>query len=194
MTGLPFFGAFLGDPIHKKPRQLSTPQIDNWPPDRPPDDTPDKLQPLLSYIDVMALMRAHGAKRQSAMFAAMLSVRPSDPQQKPFKASVRTTYGDFFPMFDVPFKYGRAWTASEDENRSAVVVLTREMNERLFGGANSVGKTIRLDSEPYTRTGDLDDWQVLPRFYDLQIQPFGKADEIFLPFTRAIEKQVKALG
>ena len=33
-------------------------------------------------------------------------------------------------MFDVPFKYGRAWTAADDENRSAVVVLTREMNEQ----------------------------------------------------------------
>ena len=194
MTALTVFRAMSGDPIPEKSSQLYTPQIDNWPPDRPPNDTPDKLQPLLSYIDVMALMQAHGAKRQSAMFAALLSVRPGDPQQKPFKASVRTTYTDFFPMFDVPFKYGRAWTASEDENRSAVVVLTREMNERLFGGANSVGRTIRLDSEPYTVTGVLDDWQILPRFYDLQIQPFGKADEIFLPFTRAIEKQMKVLG
>jgi putative ABC transport system permease protein len=194
MTALTVFRAMSGDPIPEKSTQLYTPQIDNWPPDRPPNDSPDKLQPLLSYIDVMALMQAHPAKRQSAMFATMLSVRPADPQQKPFKASVRTTYTDFFPMFDVPFKYGRAWTASEDENRSAVVVLTREMNERLFGGANSVGKTIRLDSEPYTVTGVLDDWQILPRFYDLQIQPFGKADEIFMPFTRAIEKQMKVLG
>jgi len=47
----------------------------------------------------------------------------------------------------------------------AVVVLTRDMNDKLFGGANSVGKTIRLDNEPYTVSGVLDDWRLLPRFY-----------------------------
>jgi putative ABC transport system permease protein len=194
MTALTVFRAMSGDPIPQKSSRLYTPQIDNWPPERPPGDSPDHLNALLSYIDVMALMQAHGAKHQAAMFATLLSVRPDDPLQKPFKSNVRTTYTDFFPMFDVPFKYGRAWTAADDENRSAVVVLTHEMNERLFGGQNSVGKIVRLDSEPYTVTGVLDDWQVLPRFYDLQVQPFGKKDEIFMPFTRAIEKQMKVLG
>ena len=139
-------------------------------------------------------MQAHAAKRQAAMFATLLSVRPEDARQKPFKANVRTTYTDFFPMFDVPFKYGRPWSAADDANRSAVVVLTSGMNDRLFGGRNSVGKTVRLDSEPYTVIGVLDDWLPLPRFYDLQVQPFGRSDEIFMPFTRAIEKQMKVLG
>jgi putative ABC transport system permease protein len=194
MTALTVFRAMSGDPIPQKSSQLYTPQIDNWSPDRPPSDSPDHLNALLSYIDVTAFTKAHAAKRQAAMFATLLSVRPDNPQQKPFKATVRTTYTDFFPMFDVPFKYGRPWSTTEDENRSAVVVLTREMNDRLFGGQNSVGKIVRLDSEPYTVTGVLDDWQMLPRFYDLQVQPFGKSDEIFMPFTRAIEKQMKVQG
>jgi putative ABC transport system permease protein len=194
MTALTVFRAMSGDPIPQKSTQLYTPQIDNWSPDRPPSDSPDHLNTLLSYIDVMALMQQHGAKNQAAMFATLLSVRPADPRQKPFKANVRTTYTGFFPMFEVPFKYGRPWTAADDESRSAVVVLTREMNDRLFGGQNSVGKIVRLDSEPYTVAGVLDDWQVLPRFYDLQVQPFGRSDEIFMPFTRAIDKQMKVLG
>jgi putative ABC transport system permease protein len=194
MTALTVFRAMSGDPIPQKSSQLYTPQIDNWAPERPPGDSPDHLNALLSYIDVTAFMQAHLAKHQAAMFATTLSVRPEDPQQKPFKATVRTTYTDFFPMFDVPFKYGRPWSATEDENRSAVVVLTSDMNDRLFGGRNSVGKIVRLDSEPYTVTGVLDDWQLLPRFYDLQVQPFGKSDEIFMPYTRAIEKQMNVLG
>lgn len=194
MTALTVFRAMSGDPIPQKSSQLYTPQIDNWSPERPPQDSPDHLNALLSYIDVTAFMQAHGAKHQAAMFATLLSVRPDDPQQKPFKANVRTTYTDFFPMFDVPFKYGRPWNASDDESRSAVVVLSRDMNDRLFGGQNSVGKIVRLDSEPYTVTGVLDDWQLLPRFYDLQVQPFGRRDEIFMPYTRAIEKQMKVLG
>ncbi|HEY6619817.1 MAG TPA: ABC transporter permease [Steroidobacteraceae bacterium] len=194
MTALTVFRAMSGDPIPQKSSQLYTPQIDNWSPERPPQDSPDHLLELLSYIDVTAFRQAHAAKRQAAMFATLLSVRPDDPRQKPFKANVRTTDTDFFPMFDVPFKYGRPWSAADDANRGAVVVLTRDMNDRLFGGQNSVGKTVRLDSEPYEVVGVLDDWQVLPRFYDLQVQPFGRNDEIFMPFTRAIEKQMKVLG
>ena len=194
MTALTVFRAMSGDPIPEKSSQLYTPQIDNWAPDRPPGETPDKLEQLLSYIDVSALRQAHAAKRQAAMFASILSLRPVDPQQKPFKAMVRTTDADFFPMFDVPFKYGRPWSVSEDENRGAVAVLTREMNEKLFGGKNSVGKTVRLDGEPYTVVGVLDQWQVLPKFYDLQVQPFSRFDELFIPFTRAIEKQMRVLG
>ena len=76
----------------------------------------------------------------------------------------------------------------------AVVVLTHEMNDKLFGGANSVGKTVRLDNEPYTVTGVLDEWRPLPRFYDLAIQPFGDGDAIFMPFTRAIDKHMAISG
>jgi putative ABC transport system permease protein len=193
MTALTVFRAMSGDPIPQKSSELYTPQIDNWPPERPPGDTPDNLPRLLSYIDVTAF-KAHPAKRRAGMFATLLSVRPDDPHQKPFKANVRTTDTDFFPMFDAPFKYGRPWASADDANRSAVVVLTSAMNDRLFGGQNSVGKIVRLDSEPYTVVGVLDDWHLLPRFYDLQVQPFGRSDEIFMPFTRAIEKQMQVLG
>jgi putative ABC transport system permease protein len=194
MTALTVFRAMSGDPIPQKSSQLYTPQIDNWAPERPPNGSPDGLERLLSYIDVTAFKQAHGGKRQAAMFASVLSLRPADPQQKPFKAVTRTTDTDFFPMFEVPFKYGRPWSAVEDENRSAVVVLTHEINDRLFGGQNSVGKTVRLDGEPYTVVGVLDEWQVLPKFYDLQTQPFGRDDQLFIPFTRGIDKQMKVQG
>jgi putative ABC transport system permease protein len=194
MTALTVFRAMSGDPIPEKSGQLYTPQIDNWAPERPPNGSSDNLEKLLSYLDVTALKQAHEGKRQAAMFAAILSLRPADPQQKPFKVVARTTDTDFFPMFDVPFKYGRPWTAADDANRGAVVVLSREMNDRLFGGLNSVGKTLRLDSEPYTVVGVLDDWQALPKFYDLQVQPFGRNDEVFIPFTRGIEKKMNVLG
>ena len=68
------------------------------------------------------------------------------------------------------------------------------MNDRLSAARNSVGKTVRLDSEPYTVVGVLDDWRSCPRFYDLQVQPFGRSDELFMPFTRAIEKQMTVSG
>jgi putative ABC transport system permease protein len=194
MTTLTVFRAMSGNPIPQKSSQLYAPQIDNWGPDRPADRSSDHLEFQLSYTDVAALMKAHAAKRQTALFATRLALRPSEPGQKPFKVFARAAYTDFFPMFDLPFKYGGPWSAADDENRAPVVVITRETNERLFAGANSVGKTLRLDNDTYTVTGVLDDWQLIPHFYDLQIRPFASSEGAFVPFTRGIEKQWQAIG
>jgi putative ABC transport system permease protein len=194
MTTLTVFRAMSGDPIPQKSTQLYAPQIDNWGPDKHNNGSVDRLESQLSYIDVMGLMKAHAAKRQSGMYASVLSLRPADPKQKPSKVLARVAYADFFAMFQAPFKFGEAWSASDDENHAAVVVITREMNDRLFGGANSVGKTIRLDNETYMVRGVLDDWRLLPRFYDLNIRPFGDADAVFLPFTRALDKHMGNIG
>ena len=193
-TALTVFRAMSGDPIPQKSSQLYVPQIDNWGPDKHSGGSPDHLEPQLSYIDVVGFMKAHAAKRQTGMYATLQTLRPADPKQKPTKVFVRAAYTDFFPMFDVPFKYGRAWSTADDDNRAPVVVLSHEMNEKLFGGADSVGKTIRLDNQPYTVNGVLEEWKLLPRFYDLNIRPFGDGDSIFMPFTRAIEKQMGNVG
>jgi len=194
MTALTVFRAMSGDPIPQKSSQLYTPQIDNWGPDKHNGPSPDRLEPQLSYIDVVGLMRAHAAKRQAGMYATRQTLRPADPAQKPAKIFVRATNTDFFPMLEVPFKYGGAWPASDDENRTAVIVLSREMNEKLFGGADSVGKTVRLGDETYTVTGVLDEWRPLPRFYDLAIRPFGDGDTVFMPFSTAIDKHLGNVG
>jgi putative ABC transport system permease protein len=194
MTALTVFRAMSGDPIPAKSSELFAPQIDNWGPDKHTGESRDGLEPQLSYTDVVGLMRAHAAKRQTGMYATLQTLRPADPGQKPTKVFVRATYTDFFPMFEVPFKYGGAWPASDDVNRSAVIVLSREMNEKLFGGANSVGKSVRLGDQPYTVIGVLDAWRLLPRFYDLAIRPFGDGDTIFMPFSTAIDKHLGNVG
>ncbi len=194
MTALTVFRAMSGDPIPAKSKQLFAPQIQSRQPDDRDRAGEDGVQVSVNYIDAMAWMQARAAYRQTALYATTLSVRPVEPRQKPFKATVRVVYTDFFPMFDVPFLFGSAWRAADDESHSAVVVLTREMNDQLFGGKNSVGKTIRLDNESYTVVGVLSDWLPIPRFYDLQIVPFGVGDQMFIPFTRAIERQMVVSG
>jgi len=68
------------------------------------------------------------------------------------------------------------------------------MNEKLFGGANSVGKTLRLGEDTYTVSGVLDEWRPLPPFYDLAIRPFGDGDTMFMPFSTAIDKHLGNVG
>jgi putative ABC transport system permease protein len=141
MTTLTVFRAMSGDPIPRKSARLFVPQIDSRGPGAGAEPTDDHLADRLTYIDAMALMKAHAAKRQTAIYASALALRPADPKEKPFRAHVRLIYADFFPMFDVPFLYGHPWSASQDENHEPVIVITRSLNDREFGGLNSVGKT-----------------------------------------------------
>lgn len=194
MTTLTVFRAMSGDPIPEKSRQLFTPQIDSRGPLLPPEPTADHLQTSMTYTDAMALMKARSGRRQTAMYGTVLSVHPPDPKQKPFKALARAVYADFFPMFHVPFKYGAPWSVAEDDDRAATVVLTQVMNDRIFGGRNSVGKTVRLGGDTYTVAGVLDEWRFIPVVYDLDRTSFAGRDELFLPFTRAIDKQMQVVG
>lgn len=193
MTTLTVFRAMSGDPIPGKSTQLFVPQIDSNGPDSA-ERTEDHLADRLNYIDAMALMRARAAKRQTALYGASISLRPADAKQKPFRTKVRAVYTDFFPMFDVPFQYGNPWAQADDTNHSPVVTITRALNDRVFGGGNSVGKTLDLGGESYTVVGVLDTWQPVPQFYDIGRAPFAGNDEVFMPFARAIDRQLASSG
>src|SRR5271170_7281534 len=84
MTTLTVFRAMSGDLIPQKSRQLFAVQIDNWGPKKgiAVGDDHD-LQEQLSYLDSMALMNAHAARRQSAMYATGFAFTPSNPDLRP---------------------------------------------------------------------------------------------------------------
>ena len=94
----------------------------------------------------------------------------------------RVTSADFFAMFDVPFLYGSGWRPAADAAAEPVVVLSKQENETLFGGANSVGRTIRLNDVEFRIVGVLDDWFPHPKFYDLTGDAFGAPEDTFIPF------------
>jgi len=58
-------------------------------------------------------------------------------------------------MFEPPFAYGGPWDRKQDDEHARVIVLTKDTNEKLFGGQNSVGKTVRMDGIDYTIVGVL---------------------------------------
>ena len=196
MTTYAVFRAMSGDPIPWKSSKLFMPQIDVWGPSsrrvgQPGDGLPDSL----TYIDAMALMRQHRARLQTALYPIVPTVYPDDPSQKPRSVPGHAIFASFFEMLDVPFRYGSAWSAADDDHHAMVVVIGNELNQRLFGGANSVGKNVRLDGHTYLIAGVLDDWHPQPKFYDLaNSNAFGGADQVFLPFSTAIDQQMATGG
>jgi putative ABC transport system permease protein len=184
------FRAVSGDPIPWKSAQLYVPQIDAWGPKShggPGDngDPPD----VLDYTDAIALMRDHRAKFQSAMYMITPSIVPSEAGKHPINVEGHAVFNEFFPMTDAPFQYGSGWSAADDDQRAAVAVISDKINQKLFGGANSVGKTVDIDGKDYRVVGVLKQWAPQPRFYDVNNTGgfTTSADDVFIPFLRAID-------
>ncbi|SEI50308.1 ABC transporter permease [Frateuria terrea] len=187
MTTYSVFRAVSGDPIPWKSSKLFVPQIDMWGPKGRSDngEPPDAMD----YADAMALQRAHRAKLQSAMYQVSPSVVPTGAGKHPINVSGHAVYSEFFPMVDAPFRYGSGWGDDADRQRAAVVVISSKLNEKLFGGANSVGRSVSIEGKDYRVVGVLDDWNPQPRFYDVvNTGGFSSGNEdVFLPFERAID-------
>jgi len=173
------------NPVAHKNDVLYHVQVDNWNPDDPygePNEPPEQM----TYLDATALHQAGKAFRQVISYKSSRVVQPEDNSARPFQQDVRATTSDFFAMFDVPFKYGSAWDASADQSEEFVVVLSADMNRRLFGSEDSVGRNIVLNNENYRVVGVLAEWMPIPKFYDLNNNPYEGAEQLFLPFSVAV--------
>jgi putative ABC transport system permease protein len=192
MTTYSVFRATSNNPIPQKSSQLLAVQIDNWGPEDTKNGEPNSS---LTYTDVIGLMTAHKARRQTGLYPVGPSVIPADAHLLPFNVSSYAVYADAFPMFDIPFLYGRGWSATEDDGHAAVVVISRKINDKLFNGANSVGREVNLDGRSYRVTGVMDSWDPQPLFFDpVNTSGFGDPVDMFIPFTRAIELKMGTAG
>lgn len=194
MTTWSVFRAVSGDPIPSKSSELFFPQIDNAGPGH--GNKNGELPLLLSYADAMNLMHAHKARYQSAINRIGLSIVPSGAGQHPFMTGGHAVFAQFFPMLDVPFQYGGPWTATDDAKRARVVVISDRLNDKLFGGADSVGRTININGDVYRITGVFSHWNPRPRFYDLvNSRSFSVHEEAaFIPFNTAVATGAGHIG
>ncbi len=181
-----------GNPIPQKSDQLFYVQLDSWDPVNHGDD--DYIPDQVTYLDAMALMKADKAYRQVASNRSSLVLEPQGEGERPFSVSTRNTWADFFPMFELPFIYGSGWDDSADDNLEKVVVLGKEINERVFGGENSVGRSVRLNGMDFQVVGVMDEYLPVPRFYDVTTGAFDEPAEIFIPFNIGVEYQLSRNG
>ena len=181
MTTLTVWHALSGDPLPGKSAKVFRVQLD--PRDRqgyrPGVKPPDQV----TWIDGMNLLHANRGKRQALMTAGNVSVYPARASIEPFFEGARFTSAGFFPMFEVPFLYGHAWRVSDDRRRARVVVISRQLNARLFNGDDSTGKMLNIGNHDLQIVGVLDTWRPSPRFYDLSSGSYRAAASVFLPLS-----------
>ena len=184
-----------GDPIPQKSSQLFVPRLDNAPMvgyaagDEPSDQ--------MTYQDAINLLASGQGIRRAAVYGIGTGIESGRPDLPPFLVQGVAPTRDFFKMFEVPFLYGSAWDASAETSKADVVVLNRELSEKLFGQTNPVGKSVRMEDAEFRVVGVLDKWNPLPRYYRLingNGGSFTGADQIFIPFQTAVRHEMNNNG
>ena len=195
MTTLTVYYLMSSNPIPEKSDVLFAVTMDSWNPLRPfDDDRPERAPHQVTFHDAERLIALNRGKRQTAMFESSLIIEPGGDDELPFEAGARVTYSDFFTMFNVPFLYGSAWDRDADASAETVVVLTKALNERLFGGEDSVGRQLTTQGRQFRVAGVIDFWEPTPRFYDPINGGFQEVNEMFIPYTLTRVLELSSTG
>jgi len=191
---------FARDPLPGKSDKLFYVRMDNWDPANPypTSDTgpknPHPLPPSLSFRDVNELQRSNIPARQTPAYFTIMAVYPERRVSRPYQTPVRVVTSDFFPMFDVPFQYGHGWDKRADASAEQVMVIDDATNQKLFGGANSVGKRLRLGTRDFTIVGVMAPWRPFIKMYDLMQNFTGEPDPFYIPFSLTRPMQIRPFG
>lgn len=181
------------NPLPHKTDTLHYVRMDAWDPAADPPHV-GGIPTQITYRDLRGIMESDIPLRQAGSFVSNMYVYPESREVRPFRELVRLTWGDFFTMFDAPFRYGGPWGEEADARPEAVAVIGSEINQKLFGGENSVGRTIRLRDREFTVVGVLDEWRPSIRVYDLTQNPTVAPEKIYIPFNWIEPMEVATSG
>ncbi|CAM4047943.1 hypothetical protein BIW53_10755 [Pseudoalteromonas byunsanensis] len=164
--------------------QLYKPVLNDWKKDEAFDELDSsKLPPLMSYQNSMALAQIEPGQNASS-FKTEVIYYPSQAQSLSLlPLSTRVSSISFFEIFNLHFKFG-----GKDEltqKSGAWVVLSNQTNERLFAGANSVGKKLNLNGHYFEVAAVLEEKTHLFREHDVVNGAFEGSEDIYLPWQAA---------
>jgi putative ABC transport system permease protein len=193
MTTLTVMHLLSGDPLPGRSDTLFYAQVD-----ASPVTGRKRREPLdmIDYRSAMDLWSARRADRQTMVAQSPVKLQAPDAQVPPLMTTMLSTTSDFFAMFDVPFRHGGPWHPQDGERRARVAVISADLNQKLFGGANSVGREIQLRGTTVRIVGVLDDWRPSPQFYTVAGGNYaqgdtgdfyGKPQDVMVPFSTSLD-------
>ncbi|WP_448565777.1 ABC transporter permease [Thalassotalea ganghwensis] len=160
-------------------RELNAPEVDRW--SRMVDVT---------YKDAINLKAMNVPEvTQTFVWSTEGILNVEDPNITPIRTAAAVTTHEFFTMFEPKFLYGTGWDKTAEQGGEGVIVISKRMNDQLFGGINSVGQNVRINTSVMRVVGVLDTWQLENRFYD---RSFGTAfpDDFYVPYTFALNQDL----
>jgi putative ABC transport system permease protein len=93
-------------------------------------------------------------------------------------------------LFPRAFAFGQAWSSRDERLGTQVVVLSRALNRRVFGGGNSVGRQLTIEGRPFTVVGVLAAPQPFTPVWDMSSLG-GDEDQLLLPMALVPKLQVR---
>src|SRR5688572_13599172 len=137
----------------------------------------------ITYRDARGLLQSTIPLRQTPTYISQMFVHPDPKVGRPYQPNVRLALSDLFEMFNMPFQYGGPWTKAADAKPEQVVVIDSDTNQKLFGGVNSVGRTIRIEDREFKVAGVLKPWRPPVRLFELNRNAAGPPEPIYMPFN-----------
>ena len=192
MTTLTVVHLLSGDPLPGRSHTIFYPQLDPIPGNKDSSEPPD----MLDYRSALDLWRAHRADRQALVVQSPVRLNSAQAGKPAVMTTMLSATTDFFSMFDVPFRYGSPWSEQDDAARARVVVISDDLNQKLFAGENSVGRTLRLHDSDMRIVGVLKPWRPSPQFYAVRGGRFSNGDtadfyarpeDVITPFFTGLE-------
>lgn len=188
---LTVYHSMSGNPIWWKNGVLYAVTMDSRdPPQQGDSPDQDRAPDQLSFADAAYLYGSNVPRHKAIMTTVSGALSGVPGQAGHTFIGVRATSAGFFRMFDVPFEYGGPWDAAADQGPEPVIVLSRRVNDKLFGGADSVGRSILFNGHAFRIVGVLDEWDPQPHYYDMTLQTFGNSDDAFIPFNWAVRQRL----
>jgi putative ABC transport system permease protein len=184
---------FAKDPIPSMSSVLHYVRMDSWDPQKPypgPGDIPMQI----TYQDMIGIMKSDIPLRQTGSFRAALRTFPRTRPDQARIARTRVCHADFFAMFNVPFRHGSAWDRGADTRAEPVVVIDEDLNNRWFGGEDSVGQLVSIEGQDFRVVGVLAHWHPAIQFYDLTGHPTNPAESMFIPMSHVRPLEIWSVG
>lgn len=182
MTIITVFSAIVSSPNPEKAEVLYTYELDDHLVVKPGQEE-DDATPLISYPDALALLKSTIPSLQSIHYESWLVFRQDANNVRPFWARVRLATPGFFPLFDVPFLYGGPWSQQQEDKQAPVIVLTKELNDKLFGGNNNVGEQLDIAGTSFKVVGIMDEFSPIPRYFEFGGGMFTELEGALVPFS-----------
>lgn len=182
---------YAKDPIPEKSGHLYYVRMDNWDPQTPHFEG---IPPHTTYRDMIGIMKSTVPVRQTGTYIATFHIEKVEDKATPLVEIGRVCHADFFPMFGLEFRFGSAWSREADEKADQLVVLGDELNQTLFHGENSVGRTLRLEGREFRVAGVLAPVERTIRYYDLAGGQSFVFEQLFISMAHVLPMEILKSG
>jgi putative ABC transport system permease protein len=123
----------------------------------------------------------------AASTVGFVSVMTGGPVERPpGRVAVRFVGAGHFDLFNVDFRYGGPFTRADERATPPVpvVVVSDALNRQLYGGADSVGRTIRIAGRDFRVAGVVRQRSGKLHLWDFGVSPENAAN-VMVPFAFA---------